>query len=239
MRLALALGLWPALGLWLTPLAATAQQFTPPAGCTAYLTVQMASCTLSHHFTCEDDPQGHQRRVDMDEEGMTYFGQIDAETQWIESFHLRSDHSERLAPDPADPASLSGLIATGRDSYDFRTLSDSIGETRYVGEDRLTGTTVTIDGVTLDETAYSIRALGPDGTELWRSEGTEYISRAWRMFLSGRGTVSVPDDSFETDDTPVEFLFPGDAGFLSVNPKHGCGVMMSALTLPAMSVGMR
>ena len=219
------------LGLALAPLGAAAQQFTPPAGCTAYLTVQMASCTLSHHFTCAGDPEGHQRRVDMDEEGMTYFGQIDAETQWIESFHLRSDHSERLAPNPADPASFSALIATGRDSYDFRTLSDRIGETRYVGEDRLTGESVTIDGVTLDETAYTIRALASDGTELWRSEGTEYISRDWRRFLSGRGTVSVPDNSFETDDTPVEFLFPGDAGFLSVNPKHGCGVMMSALPL--------
>lgn len=221
------------LALLATPLAAQAQQFTPPAGCTAYLTVQMESCTVSHHFTCAEDPEGHQRRVDLDEEGMTYFGTIDAETQWIESFHMRSGHSERLAPDPADPASLSALIASGTDTFDFRTLSDEIGVMRYVGQDSLTGVTVTIDDITLDETAYSIRALAPDGTELWRSEGTEYISRNWRMFLSGRGSVTVSGESFDTDDTPVEFIFPGEAGFLSSNPKHGCGVMMSGLDAPA------
>jgi hypothetical protein len=48
--------------------------FSLPPGCTAYVTIQAASCTLSHHFTCEGDPEGWQRRVDLDEEGVTYFG---------------------------------------------------------------------------------------------------------------------------------------------------------------------
>ena len=48
---------------FLTPLpgavfAQTAQTFSLPGGCTAYLTVQMSSCTVSHHFTCDGDPAG-------------------------------------------------------------------------------------------------------------------------------------------------------------------------------------
>ncbi|MBP1806438.1 hypothetical protein [Rubellimicrobium aerolatum] len=205
--------------------------FQPPEGCTAYLTVQMSSCTVSHHFTCERDPEGWQRRVDMDEEGITYFGAIDAQTQWVESFHTMTGHSERLSPDPADPASFDDLLANGEDSFDFTTESQEIGETRYVGSDRLLGETVTIDGVTLDRTEYRITAYGADGQELWRGAGNEFVSRDWRMFLSGRSSSVVADEVSEQDDTPKEFVQPGERGFLSVNPKYGCGATMSSLGL--------
>ena len=209
--------------------------FQPPAGCEAYVTVQMASCTVSHHFTCAADPEGWQRRVDMDEGGVTYFGAIDAQTQWVESYHVLSQHSEFLAPNPADPASFDELTSAGEDSWDFTTNSPEIGPTRYVGSDRLTGETATIDGVTLDRTEYRITAYAPDGTEVWRGTGREYISRDWRMFISGTSSVAVGEEVSETDDTPVEFIFPNEPGFLSVSPKHGCGEVMSRLDAPAMS----
>lgn len=203
------------------------RMFALPQGCTAYLTVQMANCTLSHHFRCDGDPEGWQRRVDLDEGGVSYFGAIDAETQWMESMHVLAGHSERLEDSPADPASFSGLIATGIDTYDFRTLSDEVGEQRFVGQDRLTGRTVTIDGVTLDETEYAIRAMDSTGAEMWRSEGFEFISRDYRMFLSGKSTITAGGETWETDSTPVDFVFPGEPGFLSVTPRHGCGVVLS------------
>lgn len=205
------------------------ETFRLPAGCTAYLTVQDRSCSVDHHFRCEMDPSGHQRRVSFDEEGMTYLGTIDAETQWIQSFHARAGSTEQLAPNPADPASLSELIATGRDNYDFVTLSDTYGPTHFKGSDTLTGRQIEIDGITLSETAYEITAKTPDGTILWTSQGNEFISHDWRMFLSGTGSTTTQTDSFEKDDTPVEFIFPGEQGFLSTRPKHGCGVMLSAV----------
>lgn len=210
------------------PVLAQAQTFGLPVGCEAYLTIQGKDCTVSHHFTCSNDPEGHQRRVDLDEQQITYSGRIDAETQWIESFHLLSGHTERLESNPADRASLSELIASGRNTWDFRTESDEIGVTRYRGEDRLTGEEVVIDGVTLLRTEYDIVTLSPEGDELWRATGREFISPEWRMFISGTSTYTMPDDQFETDGTPVEFIFPGEPGFLSVNPKFGCGVVMSS-----------
>lgn len=217
----------PALAQQDAPAAPRGRTFQPPAGCEAYLTVQMASCTVSHHFTCAADPEGWQRRVDMDEGGITYAGAIDGETQWMESVHFLSGHSERLAPDPADPASFSELLATGRDSFDFVTLSDEIGPTRYVGEDRLVGTE-TIDGVTLDRTEFRVTAYDGQGNEVWRTAGREYISREWRMFLSGTSSTATPDgETFEGDDTPVDFVRPGEPGFLTVSPLNGCGAVMS------------
>lgn len=217
-----------ALALASPAMAQQADRFALPAGCVAYLTVQDRSCSVDHHFRCDGDSAGHQRRVSFDEEGMTYLGMIDDETQWIQSFHARAGSTERLAPDPADPASLTELIATGRDDYDFVTLSDRYGPTHFKGTDTLTGREVVIDGVTLDETAYQITARTADGTILWERQGNEYISRDWRMFISGTGSTTTPTDSFENDDTPVEFIFPGEPGFLSTRPKHGCGVMLSA-----------
>ncbi|WP_200812544.1 hypothetical protein [Roseisalinus antarcticus] len=217
-----------ALGLAAVAAPAAAQDtFTLPAGCDAYVTIQSRGCTVSHHFTCEGDPLGHQRRVDLGERGLMYVGMIDRETQWIESFHVSSQHSEVLEADPEDPASFSELMEEGEDTYDFRTLSDEIGQTRYVGRDALTGMIETIDGVTLQQTEFAIVAYGPDGAEEWRSSGNEYVSSDWRMFLSGTSSVTTPDDAWETDDSPVEFIYPGEPGFLSANPKYDCGAMMS------------
>lgn len=204
-------------------------QVALPQGCTGLVTVQMKSCTVSHHFQCSDDPEGFRRRVDLDEIGVTYTGAVDAETQWIESFHFRSNHSERLEDSPADPASFTQLTETGTDTYDFRTLSDEIGTTRYVGADTLTGETVVIDGVELLRTSYRIRAVSEAGEQLWSSEGREFIHPAWRIFLAGEGSYRMPDgEVFEVDDTPVDFVFPGEPGFLSTAPVYGCGAILSS-----------
>ncbi len=84
-----------------------------------------------------------------------------------------------------------------------------------------------IDGVTLEETAFDVVATDTSGAELWLVTGNEYIMRDWRTFLSGTRTVTLPDETFETDGRPVDFAFPGEAGFLALSPRFDCGVMMS------------
>ncbi len=209
---------------------AAAQTFQLPAGCEGFLTVQMASCSVSHHFTCTQDAAGEQRRADLDEDGLSYVGRTNDEAEWVESLHLRSAHSEQLGAS-VDPMSMSELIANGTDTWDFSTTSAEIGESRYKGMDRLTGESVVIDGVTLLGTENELTAFDAFGTRLWSSSGREFINPDWRMFLSGESSYVTSDDTFDSDDTPVEFIFPGEAGYLSVNPKYGCGAQMSMLVL--------
>jgi hypothetical protein len=211
-------------------------QFSLPAGCTAYVTVQKADCTISHLFTCEADPEGHQRRVDLSEVGLTYMGVIDSQTQWVESFHASTGETTTLAPGAADPADFDALVETGRDGLDFQTMSDMFGLTRYAGEDRLTGRSVEIDGVTLLETAFNMVVTDQSGNVIWEIEGNEFIHPEWRTFLSGVRTFTTPDDSVTEDGTPVEFIFPGEPGFLGSTPRHGCGVMMSGLEAESLAV---
>lgn len=201
--------------------------FSLPAGCTAYVTVQMRSCLVSHLFHCNGDPEGYQRRIDLDQQGMTYLGIIDAEAQWIDSYSPRAASHSTLDPEPRDPASLSGLLENNSDAFDFWTTSDAFGRTRYIGEDRLTGETQTIDGVDLLQTAFRIRAFAPDGTLIWQGEGQEFVHPEWRTFLAGVRHVTDANGEGETDERPVEFAFPGESGFLASEPKFDCGVVLS------------
>ncbi|MBU2992240.1 hypothetical protein Q4555_09990 [Octadecabacter sp. 1_MG-2023] len=207
-----------------SPLAA--QQFSMPAGCEAYLTIQSQSCSVSHYFRCGEDTNGEQRRATLDEEGMSYIGRINAQAEWLESFHLRSGHTERLS-EASDQMNINELIANGVDTWDFVTESAEIGDSRYEGMDRLTGETIVIDGVTLLGTEYALTSYDSAGDVAWRSEGREYVSDEWNMFIGGESSYITSDDRFDSDDTPVEFIFPDEPGFLSTNPKFGCGVEMS------------
>ena len=209
------------------PPVAAQDQFSLPAGCEAYLTIQSTSCTVSHHFTCEFDAPGEQRRASMDEEGLSYVGKINSEAEWVESFHLRSGHTERLASS-ADSMSMTDLLAGDVDTWDFTTESVEIGDSRYVGFDQLTGESVVIDDVTLLRTEYALTAYDAEGNEVWNAQGREFAHPEWRMFIGGISTYTSANGTFENNDTPVEFIFPGEPGFLSVNPKHGCGVELSS-----------
>lgn len=207
--------------------------FTLPEGCTAWLTEQQRSCVVSHHFTCADDPEGWQRRVDIDEDGIIYVGAIDDETQWMESFSPRSGIVEFLGEDNRDPASFSTLLETGIDRFDFTTRTDPDGVvTRYIGEDRLTGETVTISGITLERTEFSMVARDESGAEVWRSEGREFINREWRSFFGGTRSTTLGDESWDSDSSPMAFILPGEPGFLSTSPRYDCGALMSKAPAP-------
>ena len=100
------------------------------------------------------------------------------------------------------------------------------------GFDKLTGNTVTIDGVTLDETEFDHEETHDAGNILRRARGLEYISREYRMFFSG---ASEWDDGsgnwLPMEGSPVKFFKPGDKGFESTQPIFDCDAVLSALTL--------
>lgn len=216
--------------LCLVALPAGAQPFSLPAGCDAYVTVQKRSCLVTHNFTCAGDPEGHQQRVDITDRGPVFVSRIDSEARWIESVTIASGRLSRLQEGEADPASFSELLETGRDSFDFFTMDSDGVRTRYRGHDAVVGAPVTIDGVTLLETEFVMRVEDASGTFLWETVGREFIHTEWRTFLSGTREVSSADGSSSTaDNTPVEFVFPGEPGFLATQPKYGCGDMLSGL----------
>ena len=217
-------------------LSVNAGTFIPPKGCTAFLTVQMKSCRVEHHWTCEGDAEGTQWIMMLGNQGPTFLQQVDREFRWLQSFPQRSDISRALIVPEKDPNSLTELLATRNDDFDFQQTVFSGGVAVAVdhvtGFDRLNGTRVTIDGEPLLVTEFKTEISSSAGGETIYSTGNQYVSERFRSFFQGRETEIVGSQSRDFDDSPILFIEPGEAGFLADQPEFGCDEMMSRLDMP-------
>ena len=94
------------------------------------------------------------------------------------------------------------------------------------GYDRLTGRSVVIDGITLQETEVDYIESDVMGNVIRRSRGNEYIHPDWRMFFAGPGETDLGDGQWlPIDGSPVDFIFPGEEGFMETQPKYDCDVL--------------
>lgn len=219
-----------ALGLALIAGPAAAQGFAPPAGCTAKLTVQFRACMVLNVWSCDADPAGTQWAALFDDTGLIRLRRVDAEYQWLETFYFRPDHVRRMQSPAPDPESLTELFATSHDTYDFTILDGRDGSARrYVGFDRLTGSTV-IDDVPLQTTEFGYTILDEDGIAIGGLAGRQYVSEEFRLFFFGE-SWSPDDPEAIRNNAPVSFVFPGEAGFFSPDPAFGCDMMMSSHVL--------
>ncbi len=194
-----------------------------PVGCEVFMTVQSKACRVSHYYRCEADNPGDQWRVDIDQEGPFFYSRIDSEGQWIESY---DPIKQTLNPSPADPASFSELISSGVDTWDFGlSKADGTGS-RAAGYDRLTGKTTVIDGITLSQTEVEFTEYDASGNVLRQSRGNEYAHPDWRLFFAGPGETDLGDGQWlPIDGSPVQFIFPGEEGFLANQPLFDCDAL--------------
>ncbi len=201
--------------------------FQAPEGCQATLTVQARGCRVSNHYTCTADQPGDQWRADFDQEGIFFLSRIDRATAWVESFSFNPDTRQTLDPNPADPADFSGLLSSGRDDFDFGLSRDDGTRSHVTGHDALTGTTVTIDGVELQQTEFTYTEVDPEGTIIGQARGREYVHPEWRMFFAGPSEQWDGADWVPVDGSPRQFILPGEPGFGATQPIFDCGALMS------------
>ena len=212
------------------PLAAqAASTFTPPQGCTAWMTVQARACRVSQYYKCTGDAPGDQWRADFDQDGMFFVSRIDAETQWVESYDLFPKVKQTLDPNPVDAASFTALLG-GIDTFDFTLSKDDGRHSHVTGFDKLTGTSVVIDGITLQQTEFEFEESDLEGNLLRRSRGNEYVNSEWRNFFAGPSQWDGGDGQYvPIDGSPVQFVFPGEKGFASTEPLFECDAILSSL----------
>lgn len=217
-----------ALALILLANSASAGVYQLPSGCEAIVTVQSVDCSLSHYYRCESDAEGDTHRVDLGEQGMTFYTRTDFEARWVESIQIRDGFAEALGEE-RDSASMSELLEQGVDSWDFDMVARDGSIESFIGYDRLPGEEAVIDDVRLLRTEFDMRARAADGSE-WSSRGREFVHPEWRIFIGGTSTVTTEEDEFERDGSPVQFDFPGDPGFLATKPIYGCSVNLAKAT---------
>ncbi|EEW23806.1 hypothetical protein [Rhodobacter ferrooxidans] len=216
--------------LALATMPAQAGTFTPPAGCEAFLTVQSRGCRVSNHYRCEADAPGDQWRADFDQEGIYFQSRIDREGQWIESLDKFPDVRQTLDPGAEDPASFTDLLK-GRDDYRFNLSKDNGERSAVTGYDALTGKSFVIDGITLQQTEFDYVERDPSGNVMRRSRGFEYINPDWRLFFAGPSEWDDGTGYKPYDGSPVQFIFPGEPGFMATQPLFECDAVMSSLPL--------
>lgn len=213
-----------------TGFPALAGSFKAPVGCAAFLTVQSRGCYVANYYKCTADAPGDQWRADFDQEGMFYLSRIDSETQWVQSIDIGPEVTQTLDPDPVDPASFSTLLANGYDSFTFELSTDDGGHSIVRGSDRLTGKTVVIDGVSLQQTEFEFTETDDNGNVLRQAKGNEHIHPEWRIFLSGLSFWPQEDGTVqELEGSPVQFVMPGEKGFGATQPIFECDVVTSSL----------
>ncbi len=210
--------------------AALADTWTAPQGCEAFLTVQAKACRVSHYYKCSADAPGDQWRVDLDQEGPFFYSRINSEAEWVESY---DPVKQVLDPNPADPARFSELLAEGIDTWSFSLSREDGQASRAEGYDRLTGQSVVIDGIPLQQTEVEFTEYDPAGNVLRRSRGNEYLHPDWRLFFAGPGETDLGDGQWlPIDGSPVEFVFPGEKGFLARQPIYDCDALTAEAARP-------
>ncbi len=220
--IALAFGLGAAL-------SAGAQGFEPPQGCDAHLTIQYRGCLMNNVWTCPADAPGDKWMALFNDAGLLRIRRVDTNFQWLETYFMTIDLTEVMEETPNDPASLDTLFSSERDTYDFVVRQEGTmagAPRRFVGYDRLTGAETVIDGERLLNTEYAYSVADANGRVLQRRIGRQYVHPDERIFLFGQSSDA--DGSNANDNTPAEFLRPGEAGFFATEPKYDCDVLMSS-----------
>jgi hypothetical protein len=203
--------------------------FTPPEGCSTWMTVQARACRVSNYYKCEADPAGDQWRADFDQESMFFLSRINREAEWVETYDFFPTVKQTLDPGAQDPASFSTLLSEGMDSFIFGLSRDDGSRSKVRGFDRLTGGAVVIDGITLQETEFQFEETDLEGNLLRRSRGNEYIHPEWRNFFAGPSEWDGGDGYVPINGSPVQFIFPGEPGFAATEPLFECDAVISAL----------
>ena len=220
--------------------AAGAADFTTPAGCEAFMSVQDRGCTVSLLWRCEAGRAGGVWEASFSLEGLDSIVSYDDDYQWLDAAYSWDGSREKFAPPASDPISVTELLETGLDTFDFnmhRATPDRRYDIRVTGADRLTGETVTIDGFEMDEAQTQLEIVDDEGTTDYAPKGTQFYSRELGMFFLGPEEVVGADGVPGLyDDRPVDIILPGEPGFGSTMPLYDCRLQDAAapaLSLPA------
>lgn len=212
------------LAAMLFPLASQAQDIAPPAGCEAVLTVQSRECSVTNIFTCEGDSSIWEATYSAD--GFDMLAQYSPDYIWLDIAYPWDGSRETFLEPAEDAPSMDELAKSGVDTFRYtihRVAPDEDRLLTVIGADRLTGRTEVIDGVTLAVVEAEIQIIDDTGTVEYASKGTQFLDTERGFFFAGVDRVQEPDGA-ETvyDNTPVDFILPGEPGFGANVPTRDC-----------------
>lgn len=208
---------------WASTAGSAEDQAVFPETCAPRLTVQAVDCTVTHYATCETDGGGGVMQVRFNGAGVRETQILDADNHPLRIFSGAVD----LAFDqttPADRMSSSVLLSEGADGYAF-TMSSARGPIRrmtFFGNDELIAEPFSANGFSFQKLrGRYVRTLHLNGgTVTIAVEAEQYVAETFGFFVPIKETQTQMSRKVMSDQTPVDFLKPGDAGFLSARPLY-------------------
>lgn len=202
---------------------ALAETASLPTGCTARMTVQSANCTVRVVYVCKGDTAGHVRVDTYGAGGLEQAARFDPDFQMLERTAPESGITSRLV-EITDALHLATVLTEGTDTYAYREEAlrgnDAPRSHRVTGRMDRAGDPVVIDGqALLLLTGLRVVTLNTQETIVFVEEA--YYDESATMVFGGRSFV-LGDTAPVLNRTPVDFIFPGEDGYLSVAPLHGC-----------------
>ena len=210
--------------LW--PLAAQAAPDLP-AGCSPYLTVQTVDCEVDIYMRC-DRPGGEVIRIqNYAPHGLDTIEEATADWSLLFSVDVERNTGLVVREGPATPISNAALLADGISTFeypvDFYFDRRQPYSVQMTGAFRLTGKTTKIDDLPLLVLENRIRIAIPPPRGPLELIQTGYYSEDLDAYMEGAGSLRLGDNVTAVDSGPVAFARPGEAGWLSTVPIHGCG----------------
>lgn len=229
----------PAVALVVVGLAAglaqpiQAQTVQLEAGCEGIITAQGRQCLVHHLITCEGLPEGHRWLHTIGPNGPVAYAVYDNQFDNPATIYPLSGRMVERLPNADDPLSLDELLETGLDSFSFEERDQTGAVSRVVGYDSLPGDTVTIDGRQLARTEFQYSKRSAAGEVTDDLGGYQYLDVELRVIWPGFFDDKLnPDES--VDLSPVDFFYPGEAGFLAQRPTYECNSELVRFELPVM-----
>ena len=224
-----------------------AEAWSVPAGCETFLTVQFRECRVANFYRCGADPEDQVWRADFDPEGLLLLTLTDADTVPLRIIDPRAETDLRLDPGSQYSPSLAALLAQPWVNIEYRMIDQSGQGDKFLGmRSRLPASdklpikfsSVTIDGVVLEEVIFNVGRGSVSGDYVQVRQGVEYVQLDWRLVFSGPEEHSLPGnlEAFsDVDQSPVDFIFPGEPDFGTTRPTEDCELQLSELALPTVS----
>lgn len=191
-----------------------------PPGCTALVTIQSQGCFVRQVFTCESDSQPLRWVASYGPKGPVSLTVLDL--GGMPQVMLTGKDKPRGTLDPdGDPADLAKVLAGEADSFAYRVNFEDGTVVTTSGSMGLTGTETEIDGRSLTGIQRLETVVYPNGTTSPELDNQLVYDAELGLLINTTSTERATGKLL-LDRTPVDFLFPGEAGADSVAPLYGC-----------------
>lgn len=190
------------------------------AACTTLVVIQSQGCSLRRVVVCDNFPDDVTAVGSYGPDGPTGMAIFNSDGRTLETSAGPGTPKVKLG-EQADPLSLRDALSNGLDSFNYQMVHETAGIAQISGQIMTSGEMVTIDGHALQVFQSDQTTVTPAGET--QVANVRYLYDADLQLLITDTIANGSTGEVMAQRTPVDFIWPGEAGFEDYTPLYGCG----------------